>query len=181
MYDVINNEESSFKYGVYLVALCNLIQEIEEAFDFDDGTFVSFSVTPNTAAGSGGVFCDSPLAFAFGLYTLQIQLITDDELYGLIPTFKIPFRATFGFVANSDYEKDWAIQHYHESINFEAIFGNLVQDILELPNLLQTAAAADGPAHEVYLDSAKIDEIVSDLDPETAASIKEQMSPFMKQ
>jgi hypothetical protein len=91
MYDLINNEESSLKYGIYLVALCNLIQEIEESLDLDDGEYVTFSLTPNTAAGSGGVFCDSPLAFAFGLYSIQIQLICDDQLYGFIPTFRIPF------------------------------------------------------------------------------------------
>ena len=180
MYDLINNEDSSLKYGIYLVALCNLIQEIEESLDFEDDTYFTFSITPNTASGSGGVFCDSPLAFAFGLYDIQIQLICDDELYGFLPTFKVPFRSTFAFVANSAYEEDWAIQHYHESINFEAIFGNLIQDVLELPDLT-VAAASDGATPEFYLDSAKIDSIVSDLDPETAASIKEQMSPFIKQ
>jgi hypothetical protein len=176
MYDLINNEESSFKYGVYLVALCNLIQEVEEAFDFDDGTYVSFSLTPN----SGRVFCDSSLAFAYGLYSIQIQLITDDQLYGLIPTFKVPFRASFGFIADSTYEKDWAIQHYHESINFEAIIGNLFQDILEL-SAAGPAIASDSPADGVYLDSTKFDEIVSTLDPATAENFKEQMAPFIKQ
>ena len=179
MYDLVNNEESSFKYGVYLVALCNLIQEIEEAFDFDDGTYLSFSLIPNTAAGSGGVFCDSPLAFAYGLYSIQIQLICDDELYGFIPTFKVPFRASFGFIADSTYEKDWAIQHYHESINFEAIFGNLVQDILEL-DAAGPATASDGSTDGVFLDNTKFEEIVSTLDPATAESFKEQMAPFIK-
>jgi len=151
MYDLINNEESSLKYGIYMVALCNLIQEIEESLDLDDGEYVTFSLTPNTASGSGGVFCDSPLAFGFGLYSIQIQLICDDQLYGFIPTFRVPFRSTFGLIADSFKEHDWAIQHYHESINFEAIFGNLIQDILELPEL-QPANASDGVAPEFYLE-----------------------------
>ena len=74
---------------------------------------------------------------------------------------------------------DWAIQHYHESINFEAIFGNLVQDILEL-DAAGPATASDGSTDGVFLDNTKFEEIVSTLDPATAESFKEQMAPFIK-
>jgi len=178
IYDVLNNAESAFQYGAYLMALCHLIQEVEVEFNeyFDKDSHLTFSLIPTPGADDGSVFCDSPLAFAFGLYTLQVQLISDEEdIFDFIPTWKLPFRATFGLKA--DVTNDWAIQHFHQSINFEAILANLVNDILDLEVSVNDVTPTS--AAEYSLDAAKFDAIVSTLDSATAANFKEQMVDFL--
>jgi hypothetical protein len=178
MYDVLNNENSAFQYGAYLLALCNLIQQLEKELNehFGKEAYLLFRLIPT----SGDVFCDSPLAFGFGLYTVQVQLICEDERYfaNNIPTWELPFRASFGFTADTSFEKDWAIQHYHESINFEAIFGNLVQDILELEINVNDVTPTASNA-KFTLDATQLNDIVSTVDSVTASNIKDQMSVFL--
>jgi hypothetical protein len=178
MYDVLNNENSAFQYGAYLLALCNLVQQLEKQLNdyFGKDAYLLFRLIPT----SGDVFCDSPLAFGFGLYTVQVQLICEDEQFfpNSIPTWELPFRASFGFTADTSFEKDWAIQHFHESINFEAIFGNLVQDILELEINVNAVTPTTSSA-QFTLDATKLDDIVSAVDSATAANIKDQMSALL--
>jgi hypothetical protein len=178
MYDVLNNADSAFQYGAYLVALCQLIQEVEIGFNeyFKSESHLTFSLIATPGADDPSLFCDSPLAFGFGLYTLQVQLICDEEkIFDEIPTWKLPLRATFGFKA--DIENDWAIQHFHESINFEAILAQLIDDILDLEVSVNDVTPTS--AAEFSLDTAEFDAIVSTLDSATAANFKEQMVDFL--
>ena len=110
-YGAFNVDDSVEEIAETLIATCEVIKIVSLIFNGGPGLFqwAPYSNTDNH------VSCENELAFSFGTggYLVFVQ--------GLPILIPIPGRATVGMVADKTEKFGWAIEHLHESLDFEAI------------------------------------------------------------
>lgn len=105
-YGVLNVDEGLEEIGDTLITACNVIKLARIVFSLDFVWVLNFNDDDQEE-------CNDKLAFAYGTgdYVVTINGDLPVPLFG---------RGTSGMVADETKEYGWAVEHHHESFDFEA-------------------------------------------------------------